>query len=163
MMATKSMQIALDTSLLTGLLVPNDLWHTSALALWEEIKAAGATPVYFDCVAAETISVAVRRLREKHRLDDIEPVLEQIRTSIPHKAITWILPDVPDLFEETLTLVYSSKGELNFNDALIAISCRLRAIPAIASFDQDFDSLPWLRRICLPEHVREVSSAAGYD
>jgi len=34
------MQIALDTSLVIGLLVPNDLWHRQAIDLWEAIKEA---------------------------------------------------------------------------------------------------------------------------
>ena len=35
------MEIAIDSSVLVGLLVPNDLWHTQAVALWKAIKAAG--------------------------------------------------------------------------------------------------------------------------
>jgi predicted nucleic acid-binding protein len=32
----------------------------------------------------------------------------------------------------------------------IALSCRHREIPLIASSDQDFDRVPWLRRIAAP-------------
>jgi predicted nucleic acid-binding protein len=39
---------------------------------------------------------------------------------------------------------------LNFHDALIALACRERDIPAIASFDADFDQVPWLRRLSAP-------------
>jgi predicted nucleic acid-binding protein len=35
----------------------------------------------------------------------------------------------------------SSGGELNFNNALIALACRERNIPAIVSFDADFDNV----------------------
>ncbi len=46
-----------------------------------------------------------------------------------------------------------SIGALNFNDALIALACRERGIPSIASFDADFDQVPWLRRLARPEDV----------
>lgn len=59
------MDIAIDSSVLVALLVPNDLWHTKAVALWEAIKTARHVSIHFDCVVAETISVATRRLREK--------------------------------------------------------------------------------------------------
>lgn len=47
----------------------------------------------------------------------------------------------------------SGGGELNFNDALIALACRERGIPAIAGFDADFDRVPWLRRLARPEDL----------
>ena len=40
-----------------------------------------------------------------------------------------------------------SKGKLNFNDALIAIACRERRTPLLASFDADFDQVAWLKRV----------------
>ena len=52
-------------------------------------------------------------------------------------------------------MMRGSSGELNFNDALIALACREREIPAIASFDADFDRVDWLRRIAGPEDVRD--------
>lgn len=39
---------------------------------------------------------------------------------------------------------------LNFHDALIALACREREIPVIASFDPDFDLIPWLSRLTSP-------------
>ncbi len=50
----------------------------------------------------------------------------------------------------------SSSGELNFNDALIALSCREREISAIASFDTDFDEIGWLRRIETSDDVAHL-------
>ena len=67
--------------------------------------------------------------------------------------ILWILPDVPILYPEIIRLVQSSNGELNFNDALIALSCHNRNIPFIASFDPDFDKLEWLKRIVQPDDL----------
>ena len=51
----------------------------------------------------------------------------------------------------------SSGGALNFNDALIALACRERGIPAIASFDADFDQVSWLQRLARPEDVPSAS------
>lgn len=47
----------------------------------------------------------------------------------------------------------TSEGALNFNDALIALACRERNIPAIASFDSDFDTIEWLQRLSQPEDL----------
>jgi predicted nucleic acid-binding protein len=74
-------------------------------------------------------------------------------------SIAWLpsrsawLPDVPRLYPEVLELVKSSLGALNFNDALIALACREREIPAIASFDADFDRIPWLNRLVVPADI----------
>ena len=147
------MEVVIDSSVLVGLLVPNDVWHTRAVALWDRIKAAGHVGLFLDCVAAESISVATRRLQEKDRIADVEPLLDRLNVQVPNEAITWILPDVPHLYPEVLDLIRSSSGALNFNDALIALACRERSIPAIASFDADLDRVPWLRRLARPEDV----------
>jgi predicted nucleic acid-binding protein len=61
--------------------------------------------------------------------------------------------DTPILYSEILSLIRSSRGELNFNDALVALSCRERDIRFIASFDSDFDQLAWLKRLSQPGDV----------
>lgn len=71
----------------------------------------------------------------------------------PQPTLTWIFPDVPRLYSAALDLMRVSSGELNFNDALIALACREREIPAIASFDADFDQVAWLKRAAKPEDV----------
>ena len=38
----------------------------------------------------------------------------------------------------------------DFNDALLALSCRNRGIPYVASFDADFDTVAWLKRLATP-------------
>jgi predicted nucleic acid-binding protein len=147
------MLIVIDASVLVGLLVPDDVWHARAVALWETIKTAGHSAVYFDCVAAESISVIMRRLHEKGRTTDIEAVLERWQAQVPSTVITWILPEVPHVYHDVFSLIRGSLGALNFNDALIALACQRRGILAIASFDPDFDQVPWLRRLARPEHV----------
>jgi predicted nucleic acid-binding protein len=78
-------------------------------------------------------------------------LLDRLNDQVTGDAITWVLPDIPRLYPEVLTLIRSSSGALNFNDALIALACRERGIAAIASFDADFDGVPWLQRLAHPE------------
>ncbi len=147
------MRVAVDSSVLVGLINPRDLWRGRALALRDALLATGADLLYFDCVVTESISAAARRLHEKGRLAEVEALLDRLNTQVPDDTITWVLPDVPHLYPEVLDLIRSSSGALNFNDALIALACRERNIPAIASFDADFDQVAWLRRLARPEDV----------
>lgn len=147
------MEIAIDSSMLVGLLVPNDSWHARAVVLWEAIKAAGHVGLFFDCVTAEAISVATRRLHEKGRAAEVALLLDRLNAQLAPDTITWILPDVPHFYPRILDIIRSSSGELNFNDALIALACQERGIPAIASFDADFDRVAWLKRIAGPDNL----------
>jgi predicted nucleic acid-binding protein len=146
-------RVAVDSSVLVGLINPRDLWRGRALALRDALLATGADLLYFDCVVTESISAAARRLHEKGRLAEVEALLDRLNDQVPSDTITWVLPDVPHLYPEVLDLIRSSSGALNFNDALIALACRERSIPAIASFDADFDQVGWLRRLARPEDV----------
>lgn len=147
------MNAALDSSVLVALLNPNDVWHDRAVALQEAVVRAETTVVYFDCVVAESISAVARRLHEKGRGAEIDGLLDRLETHVPTDLITWILPDVPRLHTETIGLVRASRGELNFNDALISLACRERQIEAIVSFDPDFDQVAWLKRIAVAGEV----------
>lgn len=147
------MDVAFDTSLLVGLLDPQDLWHTQAVALQAALQSAGFKAVYFDCVIAEMVSIATRRLREKKRVAEIEPLLYRIADSFPSETITWLSADVPALHLDVVALVRTSQAELNYNGALIAVACREREIGCIASFDGDFDQVAWLKRLADPENV----------
>ena len=138
--------VAVDTSVLVGVINPNDLWHEKAVALLQQLQLNDANLVFFDCVIAEAVSVIVRRLHEKKKLTAVDTLLAQLEQQFPAENITWILPQVPDFYTDVLTLMRQSSGALNFNDALIALACRNRAIPEIASFDADFDTIPWLKR-----------------
>ena len=57
-------------------------------------------------------------------------------------------------------LIRGSDGKLNFNDALMALACRERDIPALASFDRDFDTISWLTRLASPEDVKQLLAAS---
>jgi len=138
---------------LVALINPRDLWRDQALALENALLAKSGKLFYFDCVVAEAISVAARRLHEKNLAAEVGALLDRLNARVPPETITWILPDAPRLYAEALALMRSSAGALNFNDALIALACRERSIPAIASFDPDFDQVSWLRRLARPDDM----------
>jgi predicted nucleic acid-binding protein len=148
------MRVVIDASVLVGLLNPRDLWRKQALTLRQALLDAGNELLYFDCVVAEAVSAAVRRLHEKGRTSEVETLMDRLNAQAAPADITWILPDVPHMYPDILALIRSSSGELNFNDALIALACRQRDIPAIASFDADFDHVPWLRRLTQPKDIQ---------
>lgn len=139
--------------MLVALINPRDLWRDQALALENALLAKSGKLFYFDCVVAEAISVAARRLHEKNLAAEVGALLDRLNARVPPETITWILPDAPRLYAEALALMRSSAGALNFNDALIALACRERSIPAIASFDPDFDQVSWLRRLARPDDM----------
>ncbi len=150
------MEIVIDSSVLVGILSPRDMWHEKAVALWQAIQEHGHTSLYLDCVISESVSVAVRRLYEKKRTDEIENLLDRLETEFTTDAITWVFPDVPRLYPQIIDLMTKSGGELNFHDALIAQACQERGIFAIASFDADFDRISWLRRLSVPDDLSLV-------
>jgi predicted nucleic acid-binding protein len=147
------MEVVLDSSILVGILAPRDRWHQQATDLWLAVKESGHTPLYLDCVVSESVSVATRRLFEQNRSAEIETLFRRLENEFAVNTITWVLPDVPRLYPEIIGLMRSSGGELNFHDALIALACRERNIPAIASFDGDFDQINWLRRLATPDDL----------
>jgi predicted nucleic acid-binding protein len=146
------MEVAIDASVLVALLNPHDVWHTQALVLLEALRKASIEPIFYDCVVAEAIGAVARRLHEKGRAAKVQ-ALDRLNARIPYEMLTWILPNVPALYPYVLDLVRVSSVELNFNDALIALACRERNIPAIASFDSDFDQVTWLMRLAEPSDV----------
>ncbi|HXG67347.1 MAG TPA: type II toxin-antitoxin system VapC family toxin [Blastocatellia bacterium] len=154
------MPIGIDTSFLIGLLDSRDVWHSGAIRLQEAIATARLEPIYFDCTLAEAISTLARRLRERHRESELSGILDNFMLNFRPETITWILPDVPRLYEAAVQLVQSSGGELNFNDALIALACRERGIRVLASFDRDFDNVSGIIRVATADEVEKVVAAS---
>ncbi|MCC7362307.1 MAG: type II toxin-antitoxin system VapC family toxin [Anaerolineales bacterium] len=140
-------KIALDTSFVLGLLDRQDLWHERAEQLKTQLAAYGWQPVVFDCVISEAISTIAHRTHERRRGAETGELLSRLRNEFPAHSIVWVYPDLPRLYESVVDLVEGSSGALNFNDALIALSCRNRKIIYLASFDSDFDQVAWLKRI----------------
>lgn len=144
------MFIAVDTSVLIGMLNPRDIWRPRAETLLTALRDAGFTLLNFDCAVTEAASTLTRRLHEQKRSAEVPAMLDALSVQIPPRVITWTFWDVPRLYSQVLDLMRGSYGKLNFNDALIALACRERGIPAIASFDADFDQVPWLKRVAEP-------------
>jgi len=145
--------VAIDTSVLIGLIDARDVWHRAALQLQAALRAARLTPVHFECTIAEALSTLARRLREQRRVQELPELFARIEATLPREQLTWLFPDVPRLYPQILALMHTSEGELNFNDGLIALACRERQIRLLASFDRDFDRLSWLTRVATPAEV----------
>lgn len=145
--------VGIDTSVLIALLDPKDVWHEAAFALQASLDRKQANVAIFDCVLAEAVSTMARRIHEQRREADLDDLLERVFQDYPQQDILWLLPDVPELYTDILELVGRSGGELNFNDALIALECLKRNIRYIASFDRDFDTIDWLQRLATPEDL----------
>jgi predicted nucleic acid-binding protein len=123
------------------------VWHPAAHALRPLIDTVDYQLVVFDCVMVEVVSILARRTHEKRRVAELPRLLAQLRVDFPLKAIVWIYADLAERYNEVVALVEQSHGELNFNDALIALICRERRIAYLTSFDADFDQVPWLKRV----------------
>lgn len=147
------MRVAIDTSFLVGLLNPGDLWHPRAIALYTALLETETELLFFDCIVAEAISTATRRLQEKKDSAQLDTLYDALTTRVLVEDITWISLDLPRLYSSVIELMRSLQGILNFNDALIALACREREIPLIASFDADFDQIAWLRRVAQPKDL----------
>jgi predicted nucleic acid-binding protein len=135
------------------MLNPRDICHPRAETLLTALRDAGFTLLNFDCAVAEAASTLMRRLHEQKRSAEIPVILDALNAQVPHHVITWTFLDIPRLYPQVLDLMRDSSGELNFNDALTALACRERGIPAIASFDADFDQVAWLKRVAEPGDV----------
>lgn len=152
--------VAIDTSVLIGLVDTRDVWHSAALQLQTALRAVQFAPVHFDCTVAEALSTLARRLREQRRVQELPGLFARIEATLPPEQLTWLFPDVPRLYGRIIALMRTSDGELNFNDGLIALACRERQIWLLASFDRDFDRLPWLIRVATPAEVAAVAPPA---
>jgi predicted nucleic acid-binding protein len=140
-------RVGLDTSFVLGLIDDQDLWHDRALNLQSGLDRGDFHIHIFDCVLAEVISLLARRTQEKRRTASFADLAVRLRVRFPTRAITWLYPELPSAYDDVFATVTQSAGELNFNDALIALSCQKRSIPWLVSFDADFDRVPWLRRV----------------
>ncbi len=146
-------RIGLDTTFIVGLVDEQDLWRARALDLQIALEAHDFKPVVFDCAITEVISIIARRTYEKRRAAELTVLLQRIRARFPTHSLVWLYQDLPSLYDEVVALVEQTGGELNFNDALIALACRERGIDYLASFDADFDRVAWLKRIARPDQV----------
>jgi predicted nucleic acid-binding protein len=112
--------------------------------------------VYFDCVISEVINVLARRAKERKRSSEFTELLTQLMSQAPEASIIWISTETRRFYPEIIGLVRDSMGALNFNDTLVALGCRELGIECIATFDSDFDSIPWLKRLSSPDDITSL-------
>lgn len=96
------MQVAIDSSILVGLLNPADRWYEAAVRLRHALLDEDNELFYFDCVVAEAVSAAIRRLYEKRREQDVKLLLQRLNEYATVNTITWVLPDVPGCTRKSL-------------------------------------------------------------
>jgi predicted nucleic acid-binding protein len=146
-------QIILDTSVVVPRLDERDALRQPAMNLWTALEQQSWSVIFFDCVANETISVLCRRFTERQRLDMWPEAFARFREFCRVYPPSWSSSHVPGMFTTILALIGQHQGRLNFHDALLALHTRELGIPYIASFDHDFDTIPWLKRISSSEDL----------
>jgi len=152
-------KVVLDTSILVGLVDSRDVWHSSAITIRDALKEVQVQVTCFDCVMGETINVLARRAKERKRSSEFAALLDQLTSQFPKESIHWISRETLLLYPEIISLVRDSEGALNFNDALIALGCRQLGVECIATFDSDFDSVQWLKRVSSAHDITSLLSS----
>jgi len=107
-------------------------------------------------VFAEALSVIGRRLNEQRRTTDATRLFEALAAILPANQITWISGQAERLLPEIIATCQATGGELNYNDALIALMCDELGVRYIVSFDSDFDRLPTVVRVATPDALSAV-------
>ncbi len=146
-------ELVIDTNVLVAIVDSQDKFHSAASGLVTLFVAGRVRLYYFDCVMIETVGVLCRRLEERRRSELLSSLLETLDQTVLQTQISWVGRDLVRLYRPVVELVRQTQGQLNFNDALIALVCRERNITTIASFDRDFDQIAWLKRISKPEDL----------
>lgn len=143
----------IDTSYLVGLIDPLDVWHAQSRAIDSALEQRGVHLVYTDCVMSEATSALARRYEERGRLEQFPSLMDLLHQQVPPSAITWIYGQVRRWYEPIFARIRESQGRLNFHDVLLILAAREMNIPAIVSFDGDFDGVPELVRLHQPEAI----------
>jgi len=140
-----SLKVLVDTSFLVAHLDDQDTHHQTAKILHQLFKDRGAAYIYLDFVVNETLTVLVRRARE--RKSDPVPVIQRVRKAIPLELLDWTGPEVPRLWTSILDTMEEYKGRLSFHDCLLVLIAREGGIEWVASFDRSLDRVAGIRRI----------------
>lgn len=103
--------------------------------------------VCMDCVVNEIFSVMARKLRKKRMSKEFPKVADVITDFLENINVIDAYKNLPKLHSEVVELMKRTKGRLNYHDALIALCCKQEKISQIATLDNDFDEVAWLRKI----------------
>ena len=151
-------RLIIDSNVLVALLDKKDVWHKKASDILKAVNKLSGNLIFLDCVLNETISVLGRRAEEKRRSSDFPLLLDRLTELVPPEDITWISMEIKRTYESIIAMVRDYKGILSFHDALMALFAQENK-PYLLSFDEDFDGIPWFKRMHNDEDVlRELSN-----
>lgn len=146
-----------DSSYLVALVDDKDSLHSQATQMVGALENHSVRLVFLDILMGESISVLARRCAERKHGAALERTLEKLTALVPEDSITWVGQEIRRHYSSVLADVQLSRGGRNFNDALTVIVAQVLAIPAIISFDSDFDNLPGLTRLSDQASVRSLA------
>lgn len=148
--------VAVDSSALVALISERDSQHLRATELFAALAEAKARLVYFDCAVTETLGVLARRAEEQRRPQSFATAADTLLNLATPDEIVWTLESLRTYFRPAVALMRETDGALNFNDALICLTCRAMGVGYLASFDPDFDRLDGIVRLADGEAVRRA-------
>lgn len=150
-------EVALDANVLVGFLDANDSLHARAAALLRDLEETGHGVVLLDVCVGEALSVPCRRARERRggarapgpakAPPDLRMALERVRQWATERDIVWVSGHAERLVTDVLDVIETTRGRLNWNDALLVVLQREGLIEEVASFDEGFDAVPGFRRL----------------
>ena len=135
-------KVVVDTNVLVALLDGKDVHHQRAVRLVARLEKEQQQFVMMDCILVELYSVIARRSREKGF--DFSQVLPEIVQLEKMYHVIMAYDYRQKLHAKVLDLMLSSKGALNYHDALIGLAMKRERIRGIATFDKDFTMIDWL-------------------
>lgn len=100
--------------------------------------ADGAVEALID---AEVLQEILHRYRALNRWVEGRKAYDLVRAAIPT-----VLPVTVEILDQTRALM-DRNAQLTARDALHAASCFQHGVPAICTFDRDFDSIKGLKRV----------------
>jgi len=135
--------VVLDANVLVGYFDQNDALHRQALAVIQEVKETGDTPIMLDFLVAEAVSVLCRRTQQrKTNPPDLGAILADVKDILEQGRINFVSENVESRFGKVLDLVQRSNGVLNFHDATLLVSQEDGTIGPVATFDEALARYP---------------------
>ena len=135
-------KVVVDTNVLVALVDGKDVHHQRAVKLVARLEKEQHQFVMMDCILVELYSVIARRSREKGY--DFSQVLPEIVQLEEMYQVIMAYDYRQKLHRKVLDLMLSSKGALNYHDALIGLAMKRERIRRIATFDKDFAMIDWV-------------------
>lgn len=143
--------VVLDANVLVAYYDDHDSLHEQASELIERLQHDGHGLVLLDVCVNEALSALCRRFEERTAKraagrrakppPDLDAILDRVLDRYAGGDIRWVAAESERLHTTVLDIVRTSRGALNYNDALLVALHREGTIEALASFDADFESL----------------------